>query len=91
MTLGCAAVAAHAESFFQIEAGIGGSAFNKGPDGYWFQQPFPHSLSLYAPAIEAGFTGDVWRKTSWGVAWHADYVNLGRDTAVLKTLIGSQS
>ena len=76
-TLGCAAVSAHAESFFQFEAGIGGSAYSRGPDGLWIQDGFEHKLHLTAPAIEIGLTGDLLSRPKWGIAWHADYVWLG--------------
>ncbi|WP_434715522.1 hypothetical protein [Paraburkholderia sp. A3RO-2L] len=78
MALGCAAVtSAHAESFFQIEAGIGGAAYQHSANGLWYQDGFQHSFDLTAPAIEAGFTGDLYQASHWGVSWHADYAWLG--------------
>lgn len=77
MSLGCAAAAAHAESFFQYEAGIGGSAYNRGSDGLWVQDGFQHKLDLTAPAVEGGLTGDLYSAAKWGVAWHLDYAWLG--------------
>lgn len=73
MTLVCSQTA-YAESFFQIEAGIGGSAYQRGPDGLWIQDGFEHDLHLTAPAIEAGLTGNIYQASRWGVSWHADYV-----------------
>lgn len=77
MALGCAAATANAESFFQIEAGIGGSAYRDSGDGLWIQEGFEHKLQLTAPAFEVGFTGDILQRPSWGVSWHADWVWLG--------------
>lgn len=72
-----ASIGAHAESFFQLEAGIGASAYSKGPDGYWYQAGFSHDLQLTAPAVEVGVTGDLYTARSWGVAYHVDYAWLG--------------
>jgi hypothetical protein len=66
--------ATHAESWFNFEAGIGGAAYQSGPDGLWLQQGFEHKLNLSAPAIEAGFTGNILQRPSWGLDWHLDYV-----------------
>lgn len=78
MTLGCAAATqARAESWFQFEAGIGGTAYNKSGDGIWYQDAFQHKLELTAPAVKFGVTGDLFTRPRWGVAWHADYVWLG--------------
>jgi len=65
---------ASAKTFFEIEAGIGGSAYQRGPDGLWIQDGFEHNLHLTAPAIEVGLTGDILSRPRWGLAWHADYV-----------------
>jgi hypothetical protein len=68
---------AQAQSFFEIEAGIGGSAYQNGPNGRWYQDGFAHQMDLTAPAIEAGFTGDLYQAEHWGVSWHADWAWLG--------------
>lgn len=68
---------ARAESFFQFEAGVGAAAYQHGPDGLWVQEGFQHKLNLTAPAIEAGFTGDLIHRPAWGIAWHLDYAWLG--------------
>lgn len=68
---------AHAQSWFQFEAGIGGTAYEKGGDGLWYQDAFQHKLELTAPAVKFGITGDLLTRPRWGVAWHADYVWLG--------------
>jgi hypothetical protein len=61
----------------RFETGIGGSGYVRGGDGYWIQDGFQHHLQLTAPAVEAGLTGDLIQRDSWGVSWHADYVWLG--------------
>lgn len=69
--------AAHSESWFQLEAGIGGSAYSRGADGYWLQEAFPHKLQLTAPAVEVGITGDLYTARSWGISYHIGYAWLG--------------
>lgn len=71
------APSAHAESWFQFEAGIGGSAYERGPDGLWMQEGFQHKLHLTAPAIEVGLTGNIIQRQYWGIDWHLDYAWLG--------------
>lgn len=77
MTLGCAAAGAHAQSFFQIEAGIGGAGYSDGGDGYWQQDRFEHKLQLTAPAFEVGITGDLYQTARWGISYHVDWAWLG--------------
>jgi len=77
-TAGCIATAAHAQSWFQFEAAIGGSAYSDGGDGYWYQEGFEHKLRLTAPAYEAGITGDLYQREHWGLSYHLDYVWLGQ-------------
>lgn len=47
-------------------------------DGIWYQLGMPHRLELNGRAFELGATGDAYASDNWGVAWHADYVNLGQ-------------
>ncbi|CAG4889255.1 hypothetical protein [Paraburkholderia gardini] len=75
--LGCATVAAHAESFFQLEAGVGGSGYSRGADGFWYQDGFEHKLQLTAPAFEVGITGDLYQASHWGLSYHVDWAWLG--------------
>lgn len=77
MSLGCAAAAAHAESAFSIEAGIGGAAYQAAGDGRWYQEGFAHKLTLTAPAFEVGVTGPIYQSAKWGVDWHLDWTWLG--------------
>lgn len=69
--------AAPAQSFFAIEGAIGGAAYQHGPNGLWYQDGFQHRLDLTAPAIEVGFTGDLYQTQRWGLSWHLDYAWLG--------------
>jgi hypothetical protein len=74
MTLGCAAASqARAESWFQFEAGIGGSAYQRAGDGLWVQNGFEHQLNLTAPAIEAGIAVNVAQWQRVGITLHANY------------------
>lgn len=78
-TVGCASVA-HADSitdYVHLELGVGVSTYRDQGNGIWYQQGFPYSLSLTAPAVEGGLTGDVLQREHWGVAWHTDYIYLG--------------
>lgn len=68
---------ASAESFFQVEAGLGAAAYSRGPDGLWIQDGFEHKLHLTAPAVEVGLTGDLYQARHWGLSWHVDWVWLG--------------
>ena len=81
MSLGCAAASAHAESFFQIEAGIGASHYTQAADGLWWQQGMSHNLHLSAPAWRVGVQLNAidYQPGSWvpGVAFHALYLNFG--------------
>ena len=65
---------AHAWSF---ESGVGVTSFET-EDGRWYQQLQPHSLSTVSPEYSVGVTGSLLTRGTWGVDWHADYVNLGR-------------
>lgn len=82
MTLSCAAATARAESFFQIEAGIGVGLARDMGDGVWQQQGSPDNhVKLTFPAIEAGLTGTIYQIGRWDVRWHADYAYLGEQRA----------
>jgi hypothetical protein len=78
MSLGCAAAAAHAQSFFIIEAGLGASIARNGPDGLWQQEGFGPHKKYDAPAVEAGITGNLYQAQHWGIDWHIDYAWLGQ-------------
>ncbi len=64
--------AAHAESFFQIEAGIGATDYTL-TDGKWFQDgALDNHVVSKAPALMLGLTGPIIERRSWGIDWHAD-------------------
>lgn len=70
-------VASSAASFFEVEAGIGGTMTERGPDGRWIQDGLPHDAIKAAPAFEVGFTGNLYQAEHWGLDWHADWAWLG--------------
>jgi hypothetical protein len=63
--------------YVHLEVGVGGSAYQRGPDGRWVQDGFQNKLDLTAPAFEVGFTGDAYQAAKWGVSWHLGWVWLG--------------
>lgn len=63
-----------------IEAGAGLTMYRTG-DGTWYQQGVEHKLFDMPRSWSVGVTGDLYSGESWGVAWHLDYVNLGRASA----------
>jgi len=77
VTLGCAAATVHAESFFNVEVGLGRATYRDQGNMIWYQEGLPYKLSLKPPAFMAGLTGDIVERANWGLAWHADYVYLG--------------
>lgn len=71
---------AHADSisdYVHAEIGVGGSAYKKGGDSLWYQEPFPHDLKLTAKAFTVGLTGPIYQSEHWGVDWHLDWAWLG--------------
>lgn len=71
-------VAAHA---WQFEAGVGRTSYSVQPDGTWYQAGLPHNLNTHSVAFTAGVTGELWRGSRFGLAWHAGYVFLGNASA----------
>lgn len=79
-TLGCAAVAAHADSitdYVHLELGAGVTWYKPLGNGTWIQYGMKENLDLRAPMWTVGFTGPIYTREKWGVDWHVDYVNLG--------------
>lgn len=73
---------AHAQDWFQFEAGAGAAHMVDVGDGVWQQQGTPgNSLKLTAPALVGGLTGRAYTRGNWSVDWHADYVYLGTVSA----------
>lgn len=82
MALGCAAASAHAQSFFEIEAGIGFGVAKDMGNGTWIQDGLPDNHEkLTFPAVEIGFTGTTWASGPWDVRYHLDYAYLGEQSA----------
>jgi hypothetical protein len=76
--LAALALPAHAESFFHAEVGLGMALSRDMGDGTWYQTGVAkHSETLNTPAYMVGVTGDA---TDW-LAWHADYVYFGQQSA----------
>lgn len=65
---------------WQFEAGVGIN-FYETTDGRWYQRAATHALQARTPAVSFGVTGDIYTSGTYGVAWHADYVNLGHASA----------
>lgn len=83
MALGCAAATqARAESFFQIEAGIGAASYRTLGDDMYYQTGLSHHFDLHAPAWRVGIRLNAidYRPGSWvpGVAFNLAYLNFGR-------------
>jgi hypothetical protein len=76
-----ASASAHAESFFQVEAGMGAASYGT-TDGKWYQAGAQDNrTSTTAPALSVGLTGAVISRESWGIDWHADAVYIGSVSA----------
>lgn len=77
-----AAPLAHAESFFQIEAGIGAAQIADMGDGTWIQQGAPNNREQKTtPAFLIGLTGPVYVRGAFDLRWHADYAYIGEFSA----------
>jgi hypothetical protein len=72
--LTCFCLSAGAVDF---EMDVGSAHYDKKADGYWYQEGFQNSLQLTPTAVEIGVTGDLWRRRSYGLAYHIDWVYLG--------------
>lgn len=73
---------AHAESFFQVEAGIGASHVSDMGDGIWIQQGAPNNREQQTtPAFLVGITGQVYQHGGFDVRYHLDYVYIGNYSA----------
>jgi hypothetical protein len=69
---------AHAESFFQVEAGLGAARVTDIGDGNWTQYGAPNNHErLKVPVANVGITGELFARNNWSVRYHADYVYVG--------------
>lgn len=61
MSLGCVAAGAHAQDWFQFEAGLGESYAPNMGNGVWYENgaQYPHTLDMHSLAGEVGITGDL--------------------------------
>lgn len=76
-----AAPLAHAESFFQFEAGIGAADYLT-TDGKWYQEGAQgNRVTSHAPAVSIGVMGNVFEQSRWGIDWHADLNYFGSVSA----------
>jgi hypothetical protein len=73
---------AHAD--IRPEIGIGESSYRVYPDGTWYQLGMPHRLNLHSSAFKLGLTGPIITSDSWGIDWHADYVDIGHASSWCK-------
>lgn len=77
-----AAHSAHAQSWFQFEAGIGVARIADMGDGTWIQQGAPNNHEQKTtPAFLVGVTGPIYARGALDVRWHAGYVYLGEFSA----------
>lgn len=82
ITSACVTQCAHAESFFEVEAGLGASHVKDMGDGTWIQQGAPNNRErVNSPAFMVGLTGALYQGSRYDVRWHADYVYLGSVSA----------
>ena len=70
----------NASAEVHFELGVGVTNYRTGPDGLWYQQGQGPHLDLRSPMISAGLTGPIYSRSSWGVDWHVNYVNLGHSS-----------
>lgn len=76
-----ASVGVHAQTFFEMEAGIGMTHYDT-PNTRWNQENMPNNgVVKNAPEFSLGLTGHIISHGAYGMDWHADYVNLGRAAA----------
>ena len=61
----------------EVEVGIGISQYKDRGDGYWVQEGFQNKLSLKAPSLELGVTGNILSYEIVGVDWAIDWNYLG--------------
>lgn len=81
IALATASLSVHAESFFQVEAGLGAAHTKDVGDGTWIQYQMPHEEKLNSPVYVVGVTGPVFVKGVFSLRYHIDYTYIGNITA----------
>jgi len=79
--LALAPLVAHAQSFFELEAGVGVAKTRDMGDGVWVQKGLDNSESLTNIGFMGGLTGSLYERGNWSIRYHADYVYMGRQEA----------
>lgn len=71
---------AHAESFFQIEAGLGVTSATKVGDGIYYSQGFSHDTPNGSWGGRFGIRLDAFEPKAWrpGLRFHLTYMNFGK-------------
>lgn len=76
----CMAQPVRAESFFQVELGLGAGAATDG-DGIWVQkQGVPHEQKTVTPAMVAGISAGLYRHDGFDIRGRLDYTWFGQDS-----------
>lgn len=70
-------ICAGAAQAVDFEVGAGAAHYVPRGNMMWYQDGFPHTLDLNAPAIEAGLVGNVLERGRFGLDWRVTYVYLG--------------
>jgi hypothetical protein len=82
----CASFNAYAdEPLLTVEAGLGGDHFNNST-----QLSLQSAVRQNSFAFEAGLTGRIVSRETWGVNWHLDYVNLGQSSFLTQSDASAQ-
>ncbi len=64
-----------------VEAGVGTTRYTLQPDGTWYQRGMPYKIQSSGMGYLVGLRGSAIRRDTFGIDWHADYVNLGAITS----------
>ena len=78
LVVGALLAAPFAVQAMGFEAELGGASFTDRGDGFWYQEAFPYDLRLKTPVISAGIRQDLYQAGQYGVAFHANYVYMGK-------------
>lgn len=75
--LALAAMTAQAQTAPRIEIGAGAAYYTPGEDTFWYQKGLPHKLSMTAPALSFGVSGDAYSGHNWGITYRLAYTWFG--------------